>query len=323
MDIFIGEKGSIMSFGNLAMISNRPSLMAAVLAVLVVAAPIGAEETMMLTGRYAVKGDGEVNTYIFDTGTTIVLIDAQRQLSLAGDVVEVVGERADRVAAILITHPHPDHVGGIDVLRGAFGAPVHASQATADEISSDSLGHLAETREMFPDDTSASPPVIDVIVDQGDVLIFGDLTFDVFVLGPGEAVSSTLYFEPSRQMLVAGDLFAVGRTPYLVDEHVLDWLRQLDWIAGKFGPDVMVYPGHGKPGTVAELVPAQKVYLEEFVALVRAARSDGVVDHDETESIVEEMEVRYPDHTSVAPMPAPELLRLNIEAVAHELSRAG
>jgi len=299
-----------------------PSILVAII-VLACAVPSVADETMMLTGRYAVKGDGEVNSYIFDTGKTIVIVDAQRQLSLAGDVVDVVGDRADRVAAILITHPHPDHIGGIDVLRDAFGAPVYASQATAKEIEADSLGHIAETRWIFPDDTPASPPAIDVIVSHGDVIKLGDMTFEVFVLGPGESITSTLYFEPSRQMLIAGDLFQVGHTPYLVDEHVLEWLQQLDWVASKFGPNVMVYPGHGKPGTVAELVPAQKAYLEDFLTLVRAARNDGVVDYRETQSIVEEMEVRYPDYTSVAPLPPSELLKLNIEAVAHELSQGG
>ena len=46
-----------------------------------------------------------------------------------------------------------------------------------------------------------------------------------------------------------------------------------------------------------------------------------VVDYRETQSIIEEMEVRYPDYTSVVPMPPSELLKLNIEAIAHELSQ--
>jgi glyoxylase-like metal-dependent hydrolase (beta-lactamase superfamily II) len=298
---------------------RRLSLVISVLTVLVLAAPAGADETAVLTGRYAVKGDGEVNTYIFDTGSTIVIVDAQRQPTLAGDVVDMVGDRAGRVAAILITLPHPDHVGGIDVLRQAFGVPVYASQATAEELAADTLGHFAENREMFPEDTPTEPPAIDKIVGDGETIAIGDMTFEVFVLGPGESITTTLYFEPGRQMLVAGDLFLVGRTPYLLDGHVLEWIEQLDWVAGTFAPDVMVYPGHGAPGTVAELVPAQKAYLEDFVALVRAALADDAVDDYESAAIVEEMRARYPGYASVAPIP--DLLKLNVEAVARELSR--
>jgi glyoxylase-like metal-dependent hydrolase (beta-lactamase superfamily II) len=300
---------------------RRLSLVVSVLTVAVLAAPAGADETVVLAGRYAVKGDGEVNTYILDTGSTIVIVDAQRQLSLATDVVDVVGDRAERVAAILITYPLPDHVTGIDVLREAFGVPVYGSQATADELASDSRGHLAENREMFPDDTPANAPTIDRIVRDGDVIPVGEFSFEVVELGPGESVGATLYYEPSRRMLIAGDLFAVGRTPYLVDGHVLEWIRQLDVVVTRFGPDVTVYPAHGEPGPLGELASAQKDYLETFVTLVREARRDGVVDYRESEAIVEEMEVRYPGYTSVAPMHASELLHLNIEAVARELSR--
>ena len=283
--------------------------------------PASADDAMMLTSRYAVKGDGEVNTFIFDDGTTVVVVDSQRLESLAGDVAEVVGDRADRVGGVLITHPHPDHVGGINVLREALGAPVFGSRATADELANDTMGYLAMTREAFPDDSAAEPMVIDRIVADGETIELGDFTFEVYELGHGESLTMTLYYEPDRRMLIAGDLFAVGRTPFLLDGHVLDWIDQLDWVAETFAPDVMVYPGHGEPGAVGDLVPMQKTYLEDFVSLVDAANTDRVLSHKEREAIAETMNERYPDHPPVAAMP--DLMELNMEAVAAELNARG
>jgi glyoxylase-like metal-dependent hydrolase (beta-lactamase superfamily II) len=303
---------------------RRSGLLPILLAVIVSlsAAGAGAEDTMMLTGRYAVKGDGAVNTYILDSGSTIVIVDAQRQNSLAGDVVDVVGDRADRVEAILITSPRPDFATGIDVLREAFAVPVYASQATADELASDSRGLWAGNRELFPGDTPSAAPAIDRIVANGEMIDLGDFSFEVVELDSGEATATTLYFEPSRRMLIAGDLFAVGRTPMLADGHALDRIRQLDAVAGRFDSDVMIYPGYGTPAPLGELVPAQKDYLETFVTLVREARQDGLVDDREKDAIVEEMEVRYSGYTSATPQPVPDLLRLNVEGVARELARA-
>lgn len=280
-----------------------------------------AESAMMLTNRFAVKGIGEVNTYIFDDGNTVVVVDSQRLESLAGDVVDIVGDRADRVAGVLITHPHPDHVVGINVLGEAFGAPIIGSQATADELANDTMGYLAMTREIYPDDTSDDPLTIDRIVADGETLTLGDFSFEIYELGHGESITMTLYYEPSRRMLIAGDLFAVGRTPFLLDGHVLDWIKQLDWLADTFGPDVMVYPGHGEPGSLGDLVPAQRTYLEDFVSLVAAANTDRVLSYKERQTIIDTMNERYPDHLPVAAIP--DLLELNMEAVDAELKARG
>ncbi|MEM7121708.1 MAG: MBL fold metallo-hydrolase [Pseudomonadota bacterium] len=280
-----------------------------------------ADSAMMLTNRFAVKGDGEVNTYVFDDGETIVVVDSQRLESLAEAVAELVGDRADRVAGVLITHPHPDHVSGINVLRQAFGAPIIGSRATADELANDTMGYLALTRELYPDDSSSEPLTIDQFVADGDTLTLGDFTFEIYELGHGESVTMTLYYEASRRMLIAGDLFAVGRTPFLLDGHVLDWINQLDWLAETFDADVMVYPGHGEPGALGDLVPAQRTYLEDFVSLVAAANTDRVLSYKERQTIVDTMNERYPDHPPVAAIP--DLLEQNMEAVDAELKARG
>ncbi len=300
---------------------TRLSLVMLVVALLTPLVSAAADSAMMLTSRFAVKGDGEVNTYIFDDGETVIVVDTQRLESLAADVADIVGDRADRVAGVLITHPHPDHVSGINVLRRAFGAPIIGSRATADELANDTMGYLALTRELYPDDSSAEPLTIDQVVADGETLTLGGFTFEIHELGHGESVTMTLYYEASRRMLIAGDLFAVGHTPFLLDGHVLDWIRQLDWLAETFDADVMVYPGHGEPGALGDLVPAQRTYLEDFVSLVAAANTDRVLSHKERQTIVDTMNERYPDHPPVAAIP--DLLELNMEAVDAELKARG
>ncbi len=296
----------------------RSLIVAAISMAFLPAAPVVADESMMLINRYAAKEDGSVNTYIVDDGTTIVIVDGQRLNSRASDVVSMLDDRGDRVAVVLLTHPHPDHFGGLNLLRETVTVPVYASQATADEIAGDTRGYHRMTRELFPDDTSSFRPHIDRIVGDGETLDVGDFRFEVIELGPGEASTMTMFYEPSRRMLFAGDLFAVGMTPFLLEENVLPWIDQLDQVAAMFPGDMMVYPGHGRPGPLAELVPAQKAYLEDIVRLVSEARSDGRLKPMDVEAIVKEMDRLYPDHTPVAVIP--DLKTFNVEAVDQELS---
>lgn len=62
------------------------------------------------------------NTYIVGTGPTCVIDPAVDD----DDFLEAVLERAGEVCSILVTHRHPDHVGGARALMARTGAPLRA-----------------------------------------------------------------------------------------------------------------------------------------------------------------------------------------------------
>src|SRR4051794_40648535 len=71
---------------------------------------------------------GHVNAYLLDSGAGPVLIDT----GFPGDELRILGALAElalapsRLRAIVLTHAHPDHVGGAAALRATTGAPIHA-----------------------------------------------------------------------------------------------------------------------------------------------------------------------------------------------------
>lgn len=268
--------------------------------------------------RFTVEGPGSVNTFIVPVEGGVVIIDAQRSLSLGQRVLERVGDR--EVLAVLLTHPHPDHVGGLATIVEATGAPVHASEGTARELEEDANRLLALTHEIMPDDSVPADelPAVDRIVAAAEPLTFGDVRFVPYELGPSESLSMTLYALPAQEAIFAGDLFSPGMTPFLLERRTAAWLETLARVEMLWPADTTVYPGHGDPGPLSEMVADQRAYLTTIRSAVGDAIADGALDEDEIAGVVTVMEELFGTRPPVAELP--NLAERNVRAVAAELS---
>src|SRR5258708_40243796 len=70
--------------------------------------------------RWASPNPGSVNAYWVEGPDGIVVIDAGRNITGGQKIADEVSRKGRRVSAILLTHPHPDHVGGLGVLHEKF-----------------------------------------------------------------------------------------------------------------------------------------------------------------------------------------------------------
>ena len=112
----------------------------------------------------------------------LVLVDTGRLLSQARYALEELQKLDQPVLAILLTHPHTDHYGGLPAFVEAFGdVPIYASQATRDSIETDSLGYIAARNEQLGKDFPDQPdiPLPTDIVTDGEELVLGGVTFFV------------------------------------------------------------------------------------------------------------------------------------------------
>jgi hydroxyacylglutathione hydrolase len=160
------------------------------------------------------------------------------------------------VAAILVTHCHWDHLGGIATLAEAAGAPVYMPESEA---------AVLENPQAFFPGQEIRPYSPDVRLEDGDTVDAAGLTFRTLAV-PGHSPGHVAF--ASDGAVFSGDvLFAgsVGRTdlPFADWDTLIDSIRTL---FDRFPPETVVYPGHGPPTTLgAELAG------NPFLAELRAA----------------------------------------------------
>ena len=159
------------------------------------------------------------------------------------------------VAAILVTHAHWDHLGGIASLAQATGAPVYMAEREAEVL---------ENPAAFYRDVQIQPYRPDVRLDGDDTVEAAGLTFEVIEVpghSPGHIAFATDGALFSGDVLFAG---GVGRT----DIPFADWDTLVESIAAlfdRFPPETVVYPGHG-PATTLGAERANNPFLSELRA---------------------------------------------------------
>ncbi|HZP33776.1 MAG TPA: MBL fold metallo-hydrolase [Candidatus Acidoferrales bacterium] len=175
-------------------------------------------------------------------------------------ILETLAKHALTVKAIVSTHAHIDHVGGLRKMQQATGAPVLMH---ADDM--ELYRHL-DVQAAWLGMRTPDPASIDKFLREGDTLRWGG--FEASVLHtPGHTPGSiSLYLSPQqlRQqqakaaanngILLAGDtLFAgsIGRTD-LPGGSLEQILRSIHHKLLVLPDETIVYPGHGIATTIGE-----------------------------------------------------------------------
>lgn len=170
-----------------------------------------------------------------------------------GDDVELIMERVAKhrlkVVAIVATHGHIDHVGGLAEARQATGAPVLIHEA--DVFLYKMLPVQAMMIGLGAPQLGNGEDDLDGRLADGQKLTFGKLTAEVLHT-PGHTPGSVCFHVGSDFKLLSGDtLFArgIGRTD-LWGGSQEDIVRSIRERLYRLPDETVVYPGHGPQTTI-------------------------------------------------------------------------
>ena len=177
-------------------------------------------------------GPLQANCFVVVQGRTGLVIDPGDEAEV---VIEVFTKFSFPPAAVLVTHGHFDHFGGVAPLAQHFGVPVYVGALDSGQMADGGLGAAAG---------------FDIEPVEGAVTISGEQTLElpipvIAIPTPGHSLGSYTFVIDDH--LFGGDLIflgSVGRTDLPGgDMHQL--LNSIAGLVRRFPPDATVHCGHG------------------------------------------------------------------------------
>jgi hydroxyacylglutathione hydrolase len=159
-------------------------------------------------------------------------------------------------AAILVTHGHYDHIGGVADLAEGTGAPVWMPEGERDL--------LERYTEFAPVGAPGRPYAPEHLLEGGETIEAAGLSFECLPI-PGHSPAHVAFHADGA--LFSGDLLFAGSVGR-VDLPGADWdtlLASVRLLVDRFPPETIVYPGHGPQTTLGEEL-ARNPFLAELRA---------------------------------------------------------
>lgn len=188
------------------------------------------------------SGMAQENGYVLSKKGSVLIIDPGTNDSRFEETIE----RSGKPLAILLTHGHFDHIGGIDQLRDRYGIPVYIHEAERSWLTDGEKNGSAKfglpDLEMRPAERTY----------QGKHLEIGPFRLDIYHT-PGHSPGSVVLYDAETKTAFCGDLIfkqSVGRTDlYGGDQALL--LGSIDRIRQLLPSETTLHSGHGPKTTLA------------------------------------------------------------------------
>lgn len=237
--------------------------------------------TKVFLGSDMNDGFGVTSTIIYGD-TDAILVDAQFTLANAHRLVADLMELKRDLKVIYLTHLHPDHYLGLEVIKSVYpNAEVVAYKKAADDINQAYDFKIDYWGNTILKSNGANIK-FDVTRLEDEVIYLEGQPINILGILCGDCVDIAALWIPSTRTLVASDLVFSGCHVWVADmrspEQVNQWLETLDKLEA-LEPAVVI-PGHSSFPALTlspSAIGFTRQYINDFFKqLPTAADADGL-----------------------------------------------
>lgn len=237
-------------------------------------------ETKLTTTVFTASPTGFlVNSTIVAGEKDAVLIDAQFSKADAHRLVAQLLESKKNLTTVYITHAHPDHYFGLEVIKQAFPkAKFVATPAALAEIKKTVGAKVKQWGPMYGN-LVPTKPVLPVAL-AGKAITLEGQTLEIRGATQGDSADNTYVWIPSTKTVIGGDIVFAGVHPWTAETNAEGrkaWIKTLDEITA-LAPTTVI-PGHQDPKAKTDLsaVKQTKDYLQAFDTAIASSKSSAEV----------------------------------------------
>ena len=215
------------------------------------------------------------NSYLITGESEAILFDVSMLRGDAKQIADGVTRSGKGLKTVMISHAHPDHFMGLDVITERFPkVRVVSTQNVITDIKTDGPWMFSMLRDKLGLEGPTRLVIPDALTEQ-DLTIEG-IELEVVEFGESESKHMAAVHIPRLKALLSADLVYNQAHLYLQEQHLDSWLARLDELETYAKHRVTsIHPGHGNAAGL-ELIGQTRTYLCDFADAVRNGNAKNV-----------------------------------------------
>jgi glyoxylase-like metal-dependent hydrolase (beta-lactamase superfamily II) len=259
-----------------------------------------------------------VNSYLVATSEGVVAIDGSLLVSDSRAFRARLDATKLPLAAVFVTHGHPDHFNGVsELVRDLGDVPVYATAEGQQVIEDVAEAKRAQWGPTYGDEWPSETVYPTTVIGDGETIEVGGVRIRAHELGPCESASEAIYIvesDDTTPVAFTGDLFYDGMHSYNADGLTGAWLNALERAPQLLAGVDRLHPGHGRPAGLSAL-DRQREYVLMLRETVRnLAQGEDHLTDAARDQLVARMSAFAPRYG------LRWLVGLSADPVAHELA---
>ena len=202
-------------------------------------------------------------TYMITDGENAILFDAV----YCSEMDAFMKKNGIKNVNVFLTHEHFDHIYGIPYLRENYKCRIYSNDSCAEAVKNPSknLSNKADIFLMFhPDNTllkdvKAISASVDCVLEDGQTVSCCGHSIETVIL-PGHSSGSSCFVMDGKYLFSGDTLLGIPTvTRFPTGSKKLFIKKTIPFLKSKAGEIEMVFPGHGEPGNISDMIKCNEV----------------------------------------------------------------